>query len=391
MKRKPAKSLFKRISAWLHLWLGLISGIIVFIVSVTGCLFCFQEEISNITHKNTFFIQPQKTQVLPLSILNEKAQAALGKDEPINFITAYKDSTMAWEFMAYKTNDTALTYFGAVSYFRSAFINPYSGAVTGIFDYKYNFFNVIKYLHWSLLLNDKIGQPIVGYGTLIFVILLVTGLVLWWPKKWNKANKKQAFTIRFKSRFKRLNYDLHNVFGFYSLLLALILGLTGMVFSFQWFSNLVYATANASLVQPVYKQVESTPTKNFVSYKPIDVAFNNAVKELPTANRIGVTPASDKTGVIYMYGYNKEGVYYNSDELRFDQYSGKLLYRRNDTEKNRGEKLIEMNYDIHVGAIGGIAGKIIAFIISFICASLPVTGFLVWWNKGRKSLHKKIP
>ena len=81
---------------------------------------------------------------------------------------------------------------------------------------------------------------------------------------------------------------------------------------------------------------------------------------------------------------NKEGVNYNTYKLRFDKFAGKLLYKKNDTKKDRGETLLEMNYDIQVGAIGGITGKIIAFIISCICASLPVTGFLVWWNKGRK-------
>src|ERR1044072_7763138 len=111
-KRKNSKSLFRRIIGWLHLWLGLISGIVVFIVSITGCLFSFQEEISNITYKNVFYVQPQNKATLPLSVLQEKAQTALGNDEPVNFITAFKDSTKAWEFMAYNTNDTALTYFG---------------------------------------------------------------------------------------------------------------------------------------------------------------------------------------------------------------------------------------------------------------------------------------
>lgn len=382
MKQKTnRKSLFRRIIGWLHLWLGLISGIIVFILSVTGCLFSFQEEISNITFKKVFFIQPQQTQTLPLSVLNEKAQAALGINQSINYITTYKDSSKAWEFMAYKTNDSALTYFSNITYFGSAFVNPYTGAVTGIRDYKYDFFNIIKFLHWNLLLNDKIGQPIVGYGTLIFVVMLITGLILWYPRKWNRATKRSAFTIRWKARFKRLNYDLHNVFGFYSLLLALILGLTGMVFSFQWFKNVVYATANGSTEPPAYTQVQSTQTKNISTIQPIDIAYKEALLQLPNAKSYNINPPYDKESVIDIFGYNKEGVYYNTDELRFDQYSGKLLYKRYDTEKSRGEKLIAMNYDIHVGAIGGITGKIIAFIISFICASLPVTGFLVWWNK----------
>jgi uncharacterized iron-regulated membrane protein len=50
-----------------------------------------------------------------------------------------------------------------------------------------------------------------------------------------------------------------------------------------------------------------------------------------------------------------------------------------------------MNYDIHVGAIGGFTGKIIAFIISLICTSLPVSGFLVWWWKRKKRLPYRLP
>jgi uncharacterized iron-regulated membrane protein len=56
-------------------------------------------------------------------------------------------------------------------------------------------------------------------------------------------------------------------------------------------------------------------------------------------------------------------------------------------EKNRGEHLVESNYDIHVGAILGLPGKILAFLASLICASLPVTGFMIWW--GRR--HNKRP
>jgi len=50
----------------------------------------------------------------------------------------------------------------------------------------------------------------------------------------------------------------------------------------------------------------------------------------------------------------------------------------------------EMNYDIHVGQILGLTGKIIAFFVSLICASLPVTGFIVWLGKRKKPKNKKI-
>lgn len=73
----------------------------------------------------------------------------------------------------------------------------------------------------------KIGQPIVAYAILKFVIMLITGLILWWPKRWNKTNIKKSITIKRKASFKRVNYDLHNVFGFYSYDNSISAGING--------------------------------------------------------------------------------------------------------------------------------------------------------------------
>ena len=354
----------------LHLWLGLASGLVVLIVSITGCLFVFQKEISEAVGREKYFISPGKGPVLPVTVLLQKAQSALGTGMPVNNIVSYKQPDRSWEFMAYAENDSALTYFGSIPYFKSAFINPYTGALTGIKDYKYDFFSIVKAIHWSLLLKTGIGQPIVGWSTLVFVLLLITGLVLWWPKKWTKTTRDRSFSIKWKASFKRVNYDLHNVPGFYSLFPALILSLTGMVF---WLPP-------TPPLQVVVKSVEAARSTGI----PLDIAYQEALTQLPRAVRLGISPAADKEGTIYVAGYQDRETYYGADVLQFDQYSGKLLHRRNNSEKNRGERLVEMNYDIHVGAIAGVTGKIIAFIVSLICASLPVTGFLVWWNKRKK-------
>lgn len=73
----------------------------------------------------------------------------------------------------------------------------------------------------------KIGQPIVAYAILKFVIMLITGLILWWPKRWNKTNIKKSITIKRKASFKRVTYDLHNVFGFYSYDNSISAGING--------------------------------------------------------------------------------------------------------------------------------------------------------------------
>lgn len=327
---------------------------------------------------------------LPISHLRVVAQKALGPDQPVDYIVTYRDPKTAWEFMAYHSNDSALTYFGSLTYFRSAYVNPYTGVVTGVRDYKYDFFGIVKYIHWSLLLNTRIGQPIVGWATLIFVVLLITGLVLWWPKRWNRANRQRSFKIMWKAHVKRLNYDLHNVLGFYTLLLALVLGLTGMVYAFGWFSKWVTKLGSDAPVQVQSKvptrdsAVASAVPTTLAAAEPIDRAFALAQAALPDARRIGVSPAFGPTGTIAFTGYRGRQIYYDRDILEYDQYSAALLSKDLWSKTKTGDKLIDMNYDLHVGAVGGLAGKIIAFLVCLVCASLPVSGFLVWWWKRRK-------
>ncbi|QNK63864.1 PepSY domain-containing protein [Pedobacter sp. PAMC26386] len=379
---------FRKITGQIHLWLGLVTGLIVLIVSITGCLFVFQKEITDLTHQEILFVKPSATAItLPYSQLLKTAELTLGKNRSVNFSTTYKEKEHAWEFTTYKEGDPkALTYFGTLDYFESVFINPYTGTVTGRFDYKYNFFNIVKFIHWSLLLNDTYGQPIVGYSTLMFVIMLITGMIMWWPKKWNKTNINKSFKIKWKASFKRVNYDLHNVPGFYAMLITLVLALTGMVFALKWFQTTVYVIASRSIAPPQIKYEKSQLAKPDLN--PIDKAFNTAKALLATSDRIGVSPPAGIDGVIFINGIIGKETYYHSDALQFDQYSGKLLNRRNYDEQNAGEKLIGMNYDIHVGAILGLPGKIIAFIASLIAATLPVTGFMIWLNRKKKKSKK---
>lgn len=389
IQKKHSKSRLRRISDWLHLWLGIASGLIVFHLGVTGCIYVFQKEITEVIHQKDFFVEvPANQKTLPLSILKTNAEKALGGAKKISFITAYKASERAWEFGVYKAgNPQAFWYFDSVDYYDVVYVNPYNGKITLVADYKYEFFGVIKMLHWSFLINHPIGQQIIGWATFVFVFLLISGMIMWWPRNLKKSNFNKSFKIKWKAKFKRINYDLHNVLGFYVMTICLMLALTGMVWAFQWFQSTVYVVAARSTAPPVQVEVKSDSTKTIAAI-PLDIAFETAKLKFKDFERIGMSPAEGGTATIYASGYRGEETYWNYDELQFDQYSGKLLHRKNQSEKNAGEALIGMNYDIHVGAILGLPGKILAFFASFIAASLPITGFIIWWGKKKK---KKNP
>ena len=381
------KSKINNIITWLHLWLGLVSGIIVFILGITGCLFSFQQEISNAFYKKELFIQQPKSnlQALPVSILKTNAQKVLGKDKPVIYITTYPNSNHAWEFMCYQEgNDKALFLSKSIKTYESVFVNPYDGSVSGHINYMHDFFAIDKGVHTSLFLNPRYGESIVGTATLLFVILLITGIIMWYPKKWNKKNIDTSFKINWKAKWKRINYDLHNVLGFYAFVVALIIAFTGLVMSFNWFRAIVYVAASAGITPPDFKTYHSDTTARLNAANAMDIAFDKAQQIYPDATRLGIIVPASNADAINITAYHTKDVYYNDDNLYFDQSNGKLLGTQLYKGQNNGAKIIAMNYDIHIGAIGGLAGKIIAFLVSLVAASLPVTGFIIWWKRRNK-------
>ena len=366
----------------LHLWLGLVSGIIVLLLALTGCIFSFSTEITQQLRKEVLHVEPVG-QRLPFSELWQKAQQHVGEDKPVSWAYAYNAPRKSWIFYSYKTNPEALTYFGNIDYYKATYVDPYTGEVLGVYDEEYDFFNMVKFLHWSLLLRTDLGQPIVGWATFVFALMLLSGIVLWWPRNKPALRQRLSFNWKKGTGFKRKNYDLHNIPGFYILIPAFILTITGMIFAFTWMNDLVYTAAAGTNERPKIEIRTSDPSAVAI-HQPVDKAYSTVAIRYPNANGFRFTPASGEKGIIGVYVQQYEDQYYKSHNLQFDQYSGKLLAERKYGQKNFGEKIIDANYDIHVGAILGIPGKVIAFLASLVCASLPVTGFLIWGKRKKR-------
>ena len=127
-------------------------------------------------------------------------------------------------------------------------MNPYNAGIIAIVDQE-DFFHFIDEGHTNLWMPPQVGRQVVSWSTLIFFLMLITGIALWWPKRWNRKNRDQAFKVRWKSKFKRLNYDLHNVLGFYSLIVSVLFAFTGLMMGFAWFSNSVNWLTGGEVIQ----------------------------------------------------------------------------------------------------------------------------------------------
>ena len=164
------------------------------------------------------------------------------------------------------------------------YLNPYTGKVLYAEALNKNFFTVVEYIHLYLLLPAKIGQMVVGVSVIIFVVLMITGIILWWPKR--KSDRKRSFTIKWGAKWKRVNYDLHNVLGFYATSIVLILAITGLSIAFDWVTSGIYKTANLGRSYPNEKvdPKSDSVSKPAVLSKPvIDRVFAVAQSQSPNA------------------------------------------------------------------------------------------------------------
>lgn len=362
----------------LHLYLGLSTGLVVFIIAITGCLWVFQEEITEaieptvrVEAQNLPFILAEDAKEKALSVFPDKhihASIYGGPTDPINVVF----------------------YEAEPDFYQSVYLNPYTGEVLQIRDHRDSFFWFILKGHLYLWLPEKIGHQITRYSTLIFVFILITGIIAWWPKNKKGWYKKTRIRWNAKTPNQKRIYDLHSVFGFYASVLAFLIAYTGLIMAFGWVAFLTYKGLGGQK-SPIFELPTNTTTTTAQvinidrATKPINLLVPELRKQYPDYESIEIHyPEADSLSILVELSH-KAGVYYDTDYRYFDQHSmqeieSPSLYGKT-SEAGFAEKAIRMYYDIHVGSIGGIFGKIIAFMISLITASLPLTGFLFWWKR----------
>ncbi|MFY7814082.1 MAG: PepSY-associated TM helix domain-containing protein [Chryseobacterium taeanense] len=393
-KKKP--SFTKKWSAKLHLWFGLSVGLIVFIVSLSGTMYVFKDEIQNQLRKDVLYVKAEtiKQKPIPIEVLKEKITLELNEKFPVTSVEIPLDKNKSYEFLYYEKDKKAWNYFDEVKINKLVYVNPYNGEILGVYNEKYDIFPILKSIHWSLLLKTDWGKYVVGIPVVLFIIMLITGIILWWPK--NKKARQGRFSFNWKNvkTWKRKNYDLHNVLGFYVSFIALVISLSGIYFSYPWVKNIFNFTLSGSLEVSKEKSMQSPDSLMAKNNSVFDLTAQETRKLYPAYSSFRIPlNGKNKKGKelknIPVTVYGQDGRFAVRSQLFFDKYSGKLLMNRSHQQLNTAEKYANANYDIHTGSYFGIFGKIIWFIAGLICTSLPVTGFLIWLGKKKKKGIRK--
>jgi|SRR5690554_951397 len=359
----------------IHLWLGLISGIVLFIVCLSGTVLTFKDEINLLFTKSNYRVEisEQSKKLNAEQLIAASLNKIDGKASFIS-IPARPESTYVLNIKNEKNNKRGTNYY----------INPYTAELIG--DGKgalYSFFMTTFKIHRWLLLDISIGRPIVGVATIIFTLMLISGMVIWFPKK--IKHYKQGLKIKTKAKFKRINRDLHNTLGFYAFFLMLIMALSGLFWSFEWYRD----GASKLLGTEVFsrKKLSLNSSKSIKHSNQISIAkvIQAADNKLEYKGNYKITLPKTETDV-YTISKSKVGFFAFSgiDLLVIDQYSGDIVYESIFSQKPFNEQLVASIKALHMGYIFSTATKILYFISCLIATSLPISGTIIWINKLKK-------
>jgi len=365
----------RKIFLKLHRVIGLMTGVVVLIVSITGCMWVFKNEVEN-SPPNPLSTYQVNAEVIKATEAKSIAEV-INPGRSIHGVLYQQDYDII-EVVYYESEP---------KFYQSLYLDPYSGEMLGQKDHLSGFFAFVLDGHLNLWLPDDIGSWIVKFSVLFFLLMLISGIILWWPK--SKKARKQRLSFKWKksTRWRRKNYDLHNVLGFYICSLAFVIAFTGSVMSFNWFYYITYKAwggdKNPAFVIPTVTSTNSMSKDT----KQIDFLIPSLKKKHPLAKNFELHyPHSDSSSVYLEIGYGN--LSYSNDYKFFDPETleeigvNGIYGTYEDTDI--ADLVICANYDIHIGAIGGLFGKILAFIISLLSASLPVTGFLMWYGRRNK-------
>ena len=380
------RKLFKK----LHLWLSLPFGLIIMTTCLTGALLVFEKEITELVRHDSYTIPVRKTGRLSLQSLLERVARETPDSVQITSVTIPSDFRRAYTVGLSKPRRAGVL------------VDPYTGKIVGQSG-RLPFFTTVRELHRWLLDSMKPdsegifwGRIIVGTSTLLFVCILLTGLFLWWPKKLKGIGKRLKISLGHGRQ--RLFYDLHTVGGVYVFVLLLAMAMTGLTWSFEWYRTGFYKVFGAEMAEggkgdkgPKKDKSKDVPREEGAEQAKLPASYiywEEVVSYVIEVSEADYTEITVKDGEVEvpLAGLGNSRA---ADSFRFDKKTGQVTEYKAYREAKRDKKLRGWIYSIHTGAWGGLFTRICHFLAALFGASLPLTGYYIFyqrkWGKKRKA------
>lgn len=392
----------KKIFRKIHLWLSVPFGLIITLVCFSGAMLVFENEANEWFRRDLYYVETLKESPLPMDKLLEKVATTLPDSVAVTGVSISSDPGRAYQVSLSKPRRASL------------YVDQYTGEVKGKSERSGFFMFMFRMHRWLLDSmnpgNEGIfwGKMIVGVSTLLLVFVLISGIVIWWPR--TRKALKNSLKITATKGWRRFWYDLHVAGGMYALIFLLAMALTGLTWSFPWYRTAFYKVFGVEVQQ---RAAQGHEQKSDAQKRNTKLAAHREKKREGNEVRKGERSGRPENNHSDMYSVTSPFVYWQEiyDKLRrqnpeykqisissgtasvsFNRFGNQRASDRYSFNTDNGEftetslyqhqdksgKIRGWIYSVHVGNWGGMFTRILTFIAALLGSALPLTGYYLW-------------
>lgn len=384
------------------MWLSVPFGLIITLVCFSGAMLVFENEVNEWFRRDLYYVETVKESPLPMDKLLEKVATTLPDSVSVTGVSISSDPGRAYQVSLSKPRRASL------------YVDQYTGEVKGKSERSGFFMFMFRMHRWLLDSmnpgNEGIfwGKMIVGVSTLLLVFVLISGIVIWWPR--TRKALKNSLKITATKGWRRFWYDLHVAGGMYALIFLLAMALTGLTWSFPWYRTAFYKVFGVEVQQ---RAAQGHEQKSDAQKRDTKLAAHREKKREGNEVRKGERSRRPENNHSDMYSVTSPFVYWQEiyDKLRrqnpeykqisissgtasvsFNRFGNQRASDRYSFNTDNGEftetslyqhqdksgKIRGWIYSVHVGNWGGMFTRILTFIAALLGAALPLTGYYLW-------------
>ncbi len=372
---------FKRIIFWAHLVVGVAFGLVILLMSATGVVLTYERQI--ISYMESRAVEkPADAQLLSVDEL-ATAVLANGGQPGNSLVLPRQDGAPATLSVSRRENHL---------------LNPYTGErIDNAAEGTKSFFGTVTALHrWFALTgeNRSLGRAVTGAANLGFLFILVSGIYLWWPKKWTwRIVKLNLLFRRNLPTAKARDYNWHHVFGIWSLVPLFAVVVSGVVISYPWASNMVAAVfgpvspAATGQAASEERQGQNRAQGEAVSLQAIAETLKQAEPDWQT---LSVKLPNGQAARVVMTVDTGNGTQLSRQTTyTVSRVSGEVLGVSGAEDQPAGRRARVFLRFLHTGEVYGFIGQTLAGLASLASVFLFYTGFALAYRRLIQPLFRR--
>jgi len=365
----------------LHLYLGLLSSLVLIVVALSGAILSYEKQILSLIHEESFVVKPSAQNKLTPQEIVERFLAEK-PDAKINAFTLHNNATSSYVInIASQKSRKGENYF----------IDPYTAKILPEVT-AHDFFHFVENLHRRLLLGE-VGKQITGASVLILIYLLFSGVYIYMPKI--KRGFINALKIKTNAKGRSFLYSLHGSVGLWIVPVYLSISLTGLYWSYHWYNDFLHNITGVEKHKKPHMKKEKTKankkSKQMKIEDPRVVAqkiqnsfdlFDKSVNSCYEKVMLRLPKKGPQATLFYID--KKPAHVYARNKMLIDMKTMQIKTHERYDDSSLEKQLMSSIFALHSGEYFGWIGQLIFFIAALMMPVLGITGLMLYLNRRKR-------